>query len=85
MRALLVAGLVLAQNSCQPKSDVGYVEIRTVPALSNVAPPSLYLDTIKVEPPMCLSSTRQGNLRLRKPERLQKQVRQRGSWPHCSC
>jgi len=51
MRALLVAGLVLAQNSCQPKSDVGYVEIRTVPALSNVAPPSLYLDTIKVEPP----------------------------------
>jgi hypothetical protein len=50
MRALVVATVLLAQASCQPSGDVGYVEIRTVPTASNVVPPSLYLDTLKVEP-----------------------------------
>src|SRR5256885_10480214 len=51
MRALVVASVLLAQaSSCQPTGDVGYVEIRTVPTASNVVPPSLYLDTLKVEP-----------------------------------
>jgi hypothetical protein len=50
MRALVVASVLLAQASCQPTGDVGYVEIRTVPAASNVIPPSLYLDAFKVEP-----------------------------------
>jgi hypothetical protein len=51
MRALAVTGVALALAACQPTGDVGYVEIRTVPVLSNVVPPSLYLDTFKVEPP----------------------------------
>jgi len=51
MHAVLVAGVALMLAACQPTGDVGYVEIRTVPALSNVVPPSLYLDTFKVEPP----------------------------------
>ena len=50
MRALLVASVLLAQSSCQPSGDVGYVEIRTVPTASNVVGPPLYLDAFKVEP-----------------------------------
>jgi hypothetical protein len=50
MRALVVATVLLAQASCQPTGDVGYVEIKTVPTASNVVPPPLYLDTLKVEP-----------------------------------
>jgi hypothetical protein len=50
MRALLVASVLLAQSSCQPTGDVGYVEIRTVPTASNVVGPPLYLDAFKVEP-----------------------------------
>ena len=50
MRALLVASVLLAQASCQPTGDVGYVEIRTVPSASNVVGPPLYLDAFKVEP-----------------------------------
>lgn len=50
MRVLAVAGLALALSGCEPTGDVGYVEIKTVPAPSNVAPPSLYLDTLKVAP-----------------------------------
>jgi len=46
----VVASVLLAQASCQPTGDVGYVEIRTVPTASSVVPPSLYLDTLKVEP-----------------------------------
>ena len=51
MRAFAFAGVGLALMACQPTGDVGYVEIRTVPVLSNVVPPALYLDTFKVEPP----------------------------------
>src|SRR3954468_4053656 len=50
MRALLAASVLLAQAFCQPTGDVGYVEIRTVPYASNVGGPTLYLDTLKVEP-----------------------------------
>jgi hypothetical protein len=50
MRALVVASVLLAQASCQPTGDVGYVEIRTVPTASNVVGPPLYLDAFKVEP-----------------------------------
>jgi hypothetical protein len=48
--ALAAAGLALALAGCDPKPDVGYVEIKTVPATTNVAQPALYLDTVKVEP-----------------------------------
>jgi len=50
MRAFAVAGVGLALMACQPTGDVGYVEIKTVPVLTNVAGPSLYLDAFKVEP-----------------------------------
>jgi len=51
VRALALVGVALALVSCDPTGDVGYVEIRTVPVLTNVVGPSLYLDTFKVEPP----------------------------------
>ena len=51
MRALAPGGVALVLAACQPTGDVGYVEIRTVPILSNVVGPTLYLDTFKVEPP----------------------------------
>src|SRR5256885_1001864 len=50
MRPLWAASVLLAQASGQPSGDVGYVKIRTAPTASNVVPPSLYLDTLKVEP-----------------------------------
>src|SRR5215475_5907650 len=50
MRTLAAAGAALALVGCQSTADVGYVEIRTVPVSTNVSQPSLYLDTIKVEP-----------------------------------
>jgi len=43
------AGLALALTGCHPTVDVGYVEIKTVPAGTSVTPPVLYLDTVKVE------------------------------------
>jgi hypothetical protein len=49
MRAFVVASVLLAQASCQPSGDVGYVEIRTVPTATNVVSPTLYLDAFKVE------------------------------------
>ena len=51
MRALAhaAAGIALALAGCQPTVDVGYVEIKTVPATTNVTQPTLYLDTVKVE------------------------------------
>jgi hypothetical protein len=51
VRALALAGAALALVSCDATGDVGYVEIRTVPVLTNVVGPSLYLDTFKVAPP----------------------------------
>ena len=50
MRILVVASVLLAQASCQPPGDVGYVEIRTVPNPTNVVVPSFYLDSLRVEP-----------------------------------
>jgi len=50
MRALAAAGVALALAGCQPSTDVGYVEIKTVPVTTNVSQPTIYLDTIKVEP-----------------------------------
>lgn len=50
MRTLAVASVALALAACQPSSDVGYVEIKTVPSSTNVTQPPLYLDTLKVEP-----------------------------------
>jgi len=51
MRAgrVAVAGLALALAACQPMTDVGYVEIKTVPVTTNVVQPSLYLDTIRID------------------------------------
>jgi len=50
MRALAAAGVALALAGCVPTADVGYVEIRTMPVTTNVSQPSIYLDSIKVEP-----------------------------------
>ena len=52
MRAFALAGasIALALAGCQPTVDVGYVEIKTVPVTTNVSQPTIYLDTIKVEP-----------------------------------
>jgi hypothetical protein len=51
MRAIgigaVAAGLML--GACNPTGDTGYVEIRTVPALSQRSP-SLYLDKTKLDP-----------------------------------
>src|SRR5262245_58124388 len=51
MRAFAFAAtsVALALAGCQPAVDVGYVEIKTVPAGTSVTPPVLYLDTVKVE------------------------------------
>ena len=43
----VAAGLALA--ACNPTGDTGYVEIRTVPAVSQRSP-SLYLDATKLGP-----------------------------------
>ena len=45
-----LAGVALTLAGCEPTGDVGYVEIKTVPATTNVAQPSFYLDTVKLEP-----------------------------------
>ena len=45
--AAIAAGLVLA--GCNLPGDVGYVEIRTMPASPSRAP-SLYLDSVKLDP-----------------------------------
>ncbi len=45
--AVVAAALVLA--SCKPERDAGYVEIKTVP-VSSLAPPPLYLDSVKLAP-----------------------------------
>jgi hypothetical protein len=47
---LLAAGSVLAPAACQPSKDVGYVEIKTVPATTSASQPVLYLDTVRLEP-----------------------------------
>ena len=47
---LVIAGAALTLAGCQASVDVGYVEIKTVPVGTNVSSPSLYLDTVKVEP-----------------------------------
>src|SRR5262245_42062943 len=48
--ALALAGVGLGLAGCDPRSDVGYIELKTVPLMTNVAPPTFYLDSVKVEP-----------------------------------
>jgi hypothetical protein len=55
--AVIVGAAIVA---CRPSSDVGYVEIKTVPVAA-VAPTGLYLDSTK------LSSIRQSGTVLRQP------------------
>ena len=47
LAALCAAALALA--ACDPRGDVGYVEIKTVP-VSAVSAPRLYLDQVKLDP-----------------------------------
>jgi hypothetical protein len=49
---ILGAALVLASTltACKPEPDVGYVELRTLPVATSVAPPAFYLDTVKLDP-----------------------------------
>jgi hypothetical protein len=49
LRLAAGAGIALALAACQPSIDVGYVEIKTVPASTNASQPVLYLDTVKIE------------------------------------
>lgn len=44
-----VGAIAAVLAACNLPGDVGYVEIRTVPASAASAPP-LYLDTVKLEP-----------------------------------
>jgi hypothetical protein len=48
--ALALACIALAFAGCRPGSDVGYVELRTIPAVTNVSQPPLYLDSVRVAP-----------------------------------
>jgi hypothetical protein len=53
-RSAVIGGLVVAGltvSACQFSEDVGYVEIKTVPVSTSVAPPSLYLDTLRLDAP----------------------------------
>jgi len=49
-RLVAGAGIALTVTACQPTVDVGYVEIKTVPASTNASQPVLYLDTVRVDP-----------------------------------
>ena len=53
MRSLRHVGVIalaaLARAACKPERDAGSVEIKTVP-VSSVAPPPLYLDSVKLAP-----------------------------------
>jgi hypothetical protein len=55
--AIIVGAAIVA---CRPSSDVGYVEIKTVPVVPVAATP-LYLDSTKLAP------IKQGNTVLRQP------------------
>jgi hypothetical protein len=48
--AAAVAAAALLLTACMPERDAGYVEIKTVP-VSSLAPPPLYLDSVKLAPP----------------------------------
>jgi hypothetical protein len=53
-RSAIPAGAVVGAGmlaACQFADDAGYVEIRTVPVSPSVAPPPLYLDTVKLDAP----------------------------------
>ena len=49
---MLAGASVLAATlvACQPATDVGYVELKTVPASTSVLPPTFYLDNQKLDP-----------------------------------
>ena len=38
---LALAGVALALAGCKPNTDVGYVELKTVPVMTNVTQPAL--------------------------------------------
>jgi hypothetical protein len=42
--------VAVALAACQPTADVGYVEIKTVPVSTSVSQPTLYLDTVRLDP-----------------------------------
>ena len=46
---VVIALAALEGPACNPARDAGYVEIKTVP-VSSVAPPPLYLDSVKLAP-----------------------------------
>src|SRR5213083_498695 len=37
-------------TACKPEMDVGYVELKTVPATTSVQQPTFYLDMVKLDP-----------------------------------
>ena len=37
-------------TGCKPEPDVGYIELKTIPAVTAVQQPTFYLDTVKLEP-----------------------------------
>jgi hypothetical protein len=46
---LLGLSLAVSLAACKPR-DVGYVEIKTVPAVTSASQPTLYLDSVRLEP-----------------------------------
>src|SRR5258707_14671502 len=37
-------------TACKPEPDVGYIELKTIPAVTAVQQPTFYLETVKLEP-----------------------------------
>ena len=42
--------LAVALTACKSEPDVGYIELKTLPAATAVQQPTFYLDTVKLEP-----------------------------------
>jgi hypothetical protein len=42
--------VAVALAACQPAADMGYVELKTVPASTSASQPTFYLDMVKLDP-----------------------------------
>ena len=42
--------VALTLTACKPEPDVGYVELKTLPAVTSIQQPTFYLDAVKLDP-----------------------------------
>jgi len=50
-RVLALATFVaVTVTACKPEPDIGYIEIKTLPAVTSVQQPTFYLDMVKLDP-----------------------------------